>query len=235
MSSHLIDDFLKLYDKMLPKTVYNSWSVNEKNNSASLTELIIVAEKATFKGFDQNLTKDMFCITEKRSSFLQNFECDGFAFFLRDDEKRLIFVELKSTYDTKDIRKAFSQLTASLFKMIMMLSLCSDFSLTIPIHFIIACQCFKDEMQKAKVLEFMDKQEQLSKKNILIRLLNDIVIKSKTESTIMAKLSDFSFKADEAFKIEKAPIASKIKEINLHLTLKMTERFGNSSAKLLLP
>lgn len=156
-------DVNKVFCQFFDKTVLTGfkessdiWRIHEESSSAFVKDLEVKKSGAIFKGFDQLLTKSMDSLTTKRSSTFKDKECDGVAFVKISAEERLLFVELKSKYDTSRISCALEQMCCSFLKMHSMLSLCKGYSLySLPIDFCAVTLCCRDDDEHAKVNMFI--------------------------------------------------------------------------------
>lgn len=146
------DAFCLLFDNVrtiCPPCKSNFWSIHEGDKSAKLKCLDVVGNAIQFTSFNQYLTKNMPCITSKRSNKLKDNECDGIAFVETKNKEDLLFVELKSKYDPVIVVNAVKQMCFSFLKMHAMLSLCSGYALgNIEIHFCVATRCAVNKDEK---------------------------------------------------------------------------------------
>lgn len=132
------------------------WTIHEKDESAKLTDLDVVRNSAEFIGFNQKLTKSMPSLTIERSTKFKDKECDGIAFVKTDNREDILFVELKSKYDTSPVSCAIEQICFSFLKMHSMLSLCNGYSLdNLDVFFCVATRCAKNDNEKAKTKFFI--------------------------------------------------------------------------------
>jgi len=152
------DSFCRFFDKTISgnydyRKGNESWNVHENDKGAKLTDLEIKFESSEFIGFNQEMTKSMPNITSSRSTLFKDKECDGVAILRKDNRENLLFVELKSKYDTRLVFCAIEQMCFSFLKMHSMLSLCNGYSLKdLDVTFCIATRCAEDnEKAKAKL------------------------------------------------------------------------------------
>ncbi len=155
---HVNRTFRELFDNVTSKdfdfyTGKGPWNIHECDKSAKLTDLEVSGKDILFVSFNQELTKNMPCLTSKRSRKFKDYECDGIAFIETKEKEELLFVELKSKYDYTPIIKAVKQMCVSFLKMHTMLSLCSNYTLNdIEVHFCVATKCAEnDEEEKLKL------------------------------------------------------------------------------------
>ena len=108
----LSDSFRQMFDKAFKLAStgksQNIWEVMEHQPSATMN-LLEVNANGTFRGFNHKLVEHVKDITTRKSSKLEDKDCDGVAFLLddvNDDAKQehLVFVELKSNFDIIKIK-----------------------------------------------------------------------------------------------------------------------------------
>lgn len=163
---YVSDSFLAFFDRLDNNCRKGStWKVRECDRGATLTELEVNNHDAEFYGFDQSITKSMKALTEDRSGTFKDKECDGVAFFRGGSEERLLFVELKSKYDTTKVADAIRQMCFSFLKMHAMLSLCDGYlSEKLPVDFCAATK-HPDENEKDKLRHWLYQSGNLDEKN----------------------------------------------------------------------
>lgn len=162
----LSNNFCKAFDlsknKFQPIGSLCIWQVTEVNKDAKLKRLEIDFRDADFVGFDQYLTKNMSCFTDRSSTFFDK-ECDGVAFVSDGDKEGLLFVELKSSCAPDTISKAINQMCFSLLKLHSMLSLCQAYSLdNLNIRFCVAVSK-EDSDRSDKNIQFVKEMEILDR------------------------------------------------------------------------
>lgn len=158
----LSNNFCKAFDlsknKFQPIGSLCIWQVTESDKHAKLKRLEIDFRDVDFVGFDQYLTKNMPCFTDRSSTFFDK-ECDGVAFVSDGDKEGLLFVELKSSCAPDTISKAINQMCFSLFKLHSMLSLCQAYSLdNLNIRFCVAVSK-EDSDRSGKNILFVKEME----------------------------------------------------------------------------
>jgi len=182
------NSFCEFFDKILTpdfgfKQSGKHWEVNETNPSAQLTTLKVRNSKAEFVGFNQELTRDMSCLTAKRSTQFEDKGCDGIAFVKINDEERLLFVELKSKCTAQNLNDALKQMCISFLKMHAMLSLCEGYSLREANIVFCAATKYCDKEEKEKLKLFAHKasmqDEQKGSGKLLYSLFSDGYISTK--------------------------------------------------------
>lgn len=242
----LENDFLKIYDTVTSKAgvvhshTQNQWLIqeNKDRNPPCLNDLTLTIQGAVFSSFNECIFKNMPNVTTDFSTQMNNFECDGFSFVSKNGEERLCFVELKSTFATQHIGKAIAQMTSSFFKFY---SLASPIDVALfdkKIHFIVACQFFKNSDQRDWAANYADKQTMLPETNMLAELLQGMIASGTNTATKEFALGEFYFDDLDAVpegtehRIKTFPYAQKLKDLKINLTLVMTDSFGNSSASL---
>ena len=188
-----------------------SWIIRENDPSASLTELSVNRTTSDFIGFNHNLTKSMPNLTCNRSTKCKDKECDGIAFVNSGANEGLLFVELKSKYDTSPVSTAVEQMCFSFLKMHAMLSLCSGYVLSnMEISFCVATKCAVTENEEAKINQFIDKALKNEDQKRLGSFFRDLFIKGCV-----------SIKLEELFNVKciNLPLHEDIKNklINVHL------------------
>lgn len=224
----LNESFCQFFDKTSSNNFgftkrFDVWSVQETDPSATLTSLQVLKNNAEFIGFNQNLTKAICCLTHKRSSKFKDRECDGIAFVnINGKEERLLFVELKSKFDTEPVFDAISQMCFSFLKMHSMLSLCEGYSLReIPIDFCAATKCAKDDDETAKVKIFISHASMSTTQAEKGTLLKSLFLDGKV-----------SVKFHKLFQIMKIdlPVCNDIKDKEITIYLQKTQTYNNTQS-----
>lgn len=185
----LSDNFTLLYNKVkgygFAETI-DSWSVLEKDKGSKMDTLIVIS-KGVFKSYDHRIFKNVERTTSQMSSYLKDYDCDGFSFLSNNGSEHIIFVELKSRFDTKDIERAFHQIVFSFIKLHTWMSLCRGYKLSdLPMHLVVACKNFEDANHKAGVINTISTQRLAGKKTITASLLNKLI----NRKHIKVKLSE---------------------------------------------
>lgn len=224
----LKDNFTLFYDKATTHKVSssNSCSVLEHNHQATMTRLDIICQDGIFDGYDQSLIKNVKDTTERLSSNLDDKDCDGVVFLQEvTGREHLIFVELKSKFDVYKITGAFHQMIMSFVKMHSWLSSCAEYDLLgLPLHFVVACKCFKDKDQEAGVLLRLSQVDQLVENSFERKFLKKLLDNKK----VVIKMSELE-------SIKKLPFHANIcsKEVALHLQL--TSNYSDNSTCIAIP
>lgn len=219
----LSDSFIRLYDKTQCKAAesVDKWIVVEHDSQATMTHLEVNAE-GKFLGFNQDLVKEVKDTTTKMSSKLEDKDCDGIA-FLQDlsQQEHLIFVELKSNFDTQKIKNAFYQIIISFIKMHAWLSVCKHYNPhNIRIHFIVACKRCKDD---ANIMLRIAESQQLGEVSFETKFLKPLLQKH----IIKVKLSNFRF-------IQQLPFNDCINEKEVIMYLQVTDNPEDSQTNVSL-
>ena len=221
----IISSFGQLYDKTLNPAFANysisngAFEVNEHDPRASTTLLRVEQTGTKFASFNYMLVKGMGDVTEKRSSLLEDHDCDGVAITLNQGHDGLIFSELKSKFSTQKIYEAFRQMTHSFLKMHAMLSLCQDYSLdTVSLHFIAACQCFEDKDQEDGIYNRLSKEEQSDETTFVSKFLRRLI----EQHDVRAKFGELSA-------VWNLPLNQSLSEKEITLSLQVTRNFGDST------
>ena len=149
----LADSFLQIFDKTNTSISAKSpdlvWCVVETAPDAGIKRLFVDMNKADYVAFNELLCKSMPNITTQRSSNIEDSECDGIAMAEKDGRLLFIFCDLKPTFDTCKIIKAFKQDLLSFLKIKMLLSICNGFNFDdCDIDFIVACKCFATDEKR---------------------------------------------------------------------------------------
>ena len=119
-------------------------------------------------------------LTCKRSTRFENKDCDGVAFVNSTTNEGLLFVELKSKYDTSQISKAIRQMCFSFLKLHAMLSLCSKYALDkMEITFCVATKCAANESEDSKVRQFISQATQLEEQKDFGKFLQNLFSKGR--------------------------------------------------------
>ncbi|MBR2607147.1 MAG: hypothetical protein IKC70_04380 [Bacteroidaceae bacterium] len=153
----LADSFLQIFDKTKAFVSADSssthWIITEKNSDAGIKRLFVDMNKAEYIAFDDMLCRSMPNITTQRSSIIEDSECDGIAMAEKDGRLLFIFCDLKPTFDTCKIIKAFKQDLLSFLKIKMLLSICNGFNFDdCDIDFIVACKCFATDEKRTEFI-----------------------------------------------------------------------------------
>ncbi len=217
--------FLELYDKTAQigftdyRSSVDSFDVTEHDAGVSMSQLRVMQTGAEFSSFNFQLVKGMKDITETRSSFLLDSDCDGIAFVNNNGQEGLVFAELKSRFSTKHLKKAFQQMMFSLLKIHSMLSLCQDYSInSLSIHFIAACQCFENNDQEDCVYNFLSKAEKEVCKNFEGLFMRKLI----EQKNVVIKLGDLT-------RLWNLPLNSSLTGKTITLSLQFTQKYGDNS------
>ena len=177
------ETFCQFFDKVVSTNfgyhkAHGLWHIHEQGKQAKLTDLDVKCAIADFVGFNENLTRSMPDFTSKRSTKFEDKDCDGVAFVSSTTNEGLLFVELKSKYDTSQISKAIRQMCFSFLKIHAMLSLCSKYELNeMEITFCVAAKCAVNESEDAKVAEFISQATLLEEQKDYGLFLQDLFTK----------------------------------------------------------
>ena len=218
--------FLSLYDKtsnpaFAGHTVtQGTFNVTEHEQNATLTMLRVYKAGAEFVSFNHDLVKGMKDMTETRSSYLHDSDCDGIAFVSHNNVEGIVVAELKSRFSTKHICKAYSQIMFSFLKLHAMLSLCKGYAIDgLTIHFVVSCKCFQDESQEDGVMNFISKAEMTNPDSFEGKLLRKLI--SKHRMTI--KIGDIASMYGLA-------INPAVADKDITLALQLTNAYADNSA-----
>lgn len=218
---NVFDSFKIVFNKCSVSISNDKWQVNESNQHASFKTLIVQNIGNDFYSFNNATYKDMACITQKRSSILEDRDCDGVALTEIDGKTVFILSELKSSIDSCDILNAYKQIVFTFLKLHMMLSLCQDYNFCDwNIIGIIACLPPKDENQKTNLyLEYLNIEERTVKPDVklLVRLL--------FESKIVVDLGSIHF-------LKSMSLNDQLKRLKISLCLKTADSVETSSTIL---
>ena len=177
------ETFCQFFDKVVSTNfgyhkAHGYWNVHENDKLATLKDLYIIGYAVDFLGFNENLTRSIPDFTSKRSTKFDDKDCDGVAFVSSTTNEGLLFVELKSKYDTSQISKAIRQMCFSFLKLHAMLSLCSKYALDkMEITFCVATKCAVNESESAKILLFINQALQVKKEKAYGLFLQDLFTK----------------------------------------------------------
>lgn len=220
--------FAQLFDRAsLPEYAekeirVGSFEVKEHKADSSpvpMTLLRVEHKDAEFTSFNHCLVEGMKDLTETRTSFIRDLDCDGVAFVKFDTQEGLIFAELKSRFSTGNVEGAFGQMFTSFLKMHAMLSLCKDYSIDkISVHFIAACQCFQDDNQVVGVYNRLNKVENAAKNSFEGSFLRKLF----EEHEIVVKFGDITSSWN-------LPLNESLTDKSVTLSLQMTQKYGDRS------
>lgn len=212
----LSDNFVEIFDKSQGLgnacVCQNDWVVKESKPQATMTQLDVKAQ-GQFLGFDQGLVQGVKDITVRMSSFLEDKDCDGFAFLMdTNSHEHLVFAELKSNFDVQKITGAFHQIIMSFVKMHAWLSLCGQYDLeNVKVHFVAACKCPK-ENRRDDVMLRISQAQQLGKDTFETKFLRPLL----KSHFMKVKMSDFG-------DIKKLPFHEIIKDKEITMYFQLTE------------
>lgn len=218
--------FFSLYDKTANpvfaghQVTRGAFDVTEHEQNATLVMLSVNKAGAEFVSFNHDLVKGMKDMTETRSSYLHDSDCDGIAFVSHNDVEGIVVAELKSRFSTKHICKAYSQIVFSFLKLHAMLSLCNGYAIGgLTIHFVVSCKCFQDELQEESVMNRISKVEMADPDSFEGKLLRKLL--SKHRMTI---------KIGEIASIYGLAINPVVADKEITLALQLTNAYADNSA-----
>lgn len=218
---NVFDSFQKIFNKCPIAVLDDQWSVQETDSCALFRTLTIQNTGKAFFVFEKGSYANMSCISSKRSSFLEDKDCDGVALTEIGGKKILILSELKSSLDSLDVLKAYKQIVFTYLKLYMMLSLCQDFDIdNWSVVGIIACHPPKGEDQKTKLqLEYLNIEESASRPDVkcLVRLL--------FENKIETSLSNIPF-------TQNLPLNDQLQRGKFNICLKTADTISSSELSL---
>lgn len=191
----IIDSLHSIFDKKIDacNCTHNTWEVHE-DNETSFKKMTFYCDGACFGVIHNEFYKDIKSVTEKRSSFLKDFDCDGIAFYGNGDILQLLFVDLKSSFSEQNITKAFRQDFYSLLKMHMLLSLCEGYRLSsIAIRFFAACPPCKSRDDETRIKDIIFLTEELGEK----RFENKYLMGYFKKEGFSCQLKDIPFVKDK--------------------------------------
>nr|MDE6295831.1 hypothetical protein [Muribaculaceae bacterium] len=146
----------------------------ETSRSADLKKVHITISSGDLGVLKNPFYKGMTHITTDRSSHLRDSDSDGVIFYNNGADKRIIFLELKSSLSGNNIKKATSQHLFTFLKLHTMMSLCKDYALSdYSIEFHIACRIC-DEAGLASIKSNLVAQEEandMDYKNYMLKSL----------------------------------------------------------------
>ncbi len=217
----IADSFLQIFDLTRKNISYCSpskiWTVTENTPNAGIKNLHINMGGLDFCAFNEDLTKGMKHITTDRSSILFDKECDGIAFIENTGKKRIVFCDLKSTFDSGKVRYGFYQNLISFLKMHMLLSICNGYDLMdFDIDFIVACKCFANKNKKENFIHLLQS--------------NQIKGADKFDRNIFYSLieeGEKCIKIGDLPKISSIDIHPNIRNKKIKLRLLMSEKFSD--------
>lgn len=222
----VISSFGELFDKTIDPAFANytestdAFEIYEHDSNPKVItrHLSVEHNGAKFASFNYMLLKGMGDITEKRSHWFEDHDCDGVTFMSNQGNNGLIFSELKSRFSTQKLYEAYRQLTHSFLKMHAMLSLCKDYALDdISVHLIAACQCFENKDQEIGVYNRLSKEEQISKTSFESKFLRKLI----EQRDVKAKFGDLA-------SVWNLPLSQKLVDKEITLSLQVSRNFGDS-------
>lgn len=223
------DSFCSLFDKVKNVKSFgygdysqSSWIVCETDPNSTFRTLEVITNGARLIGFNQNLTKSMPCITVKRSTKIEDKECDGLAFVNFGGQERLLLVEMKSKYSTQSVSLAIRQMCFSFLKIHSVLSLCGEYILDqVEIDFCVATKCARDVDEESKVNMFKQQANMANEQKDFGCFFSDLFTKGKT----IVKFSELL-----KFINVDIPVSSSLKNKEITVHLQKTGQYNESSA-----
>lgn len=191
----IIDSLHSVFDKKSDacNCTNDTWIVHE-DNEVSFKKITFHCDGACFGVVHNEFYKDIKNITEKRSTFLKDCDCDGISFCDDGGVLQLLFVDLKSSFSEQNITKAFKQDFFSLLKIHMMLSLCEGYKLgSLLIRFFAACPPCASMDDEAIILDRIYLSEELDKE----RFENKYLMAYFKKDVFSCKMKDISFVKDK--------------------------------------
>jgi hypothetical protein len=218
----ITESFPSIFDRVpkVPCSVgnLNLWTVNERNASCKIKQLRVSFTANDFLCLDEVATKQMQDVTTSRSSFFVDDECDGIGIFQTEAGITMVFVDLKSNFDTNKIQHGFAQSLASLIKMHSMLSLCDGYNLAdTSLEFVVACCCFPDEDKETKVLDWMLRQRTSDPGSFVAQVAYPLYDKG----SIQVKIGDFP-------QLSTLPLNGDLYNKNVKLTLVRSAQYTDN-------
>lgn len=221
----IVTSFGELFDKTLNPGFANygvtndAFEVKEHDPKASTKQLRVVKKGAAFASFNYMLVKSMDDISDKRSSHLEDSDCDGVSFMSFQGKNGLVFAELKSKFSTQKLFEAYCQMTFSFLKMHAMLSLCRGYSLEdLSLHFIAACQCFEDKDQEDGIYNRLSKEEQIDQTTFVSRFIRRLI-----------EQRNLTVRFGEIMAALNLPLNQSLADKQVILSLQITSNYGDSS------
>lgn len=196
----------------------NQWEIVENSNTATVKHLRIYQNDSCFFTYTDNLFKGM-SVFSKRSSYLVDSDCDGFAYVYKDNsnKEQLLFADLKSRFSIQKIKEAYKQMIYSFLKLFAMQSICNGYSIDDQeIEMIVACKCFENQVQEEFVNNEILKGQQIDDKflGLLYKLINN--------QHAIIKLNDFPPFKD-------IPLNESIKNKEIKITLVLTNSYNEDT------
>ena len=217
----VIDSLADIFDKIPVRETENAWTVNEKDKGADFKHLTIHNKDNKFFVIENCYYKNWKLLTESKSSFLKDSDCDGVAFTSLDGTPLFLLSELKTGLASERVSDAVSQLVFTYLKLYMPFAVCKDFN---PDNYtligIIACKPPRDEKQKT----FLQDKLMLMMENPSC-VQSDIrcLVKLYYEKKIKVKLGKVSF-------LEGKLLNDNIKDKQITIYLKTADEFESDHA-----
>ena len=128
------------------------WIILEKDSSAQLRK-VTIRGNGYFDVIDNPFYKSWQQVTCDRSKFLRDSDCDSIAFYFSEEEKKLFFIDLKSSLSDSNLQSAIRQDFFTFLKLQMVLSLCENYDLDdFEVFFLMACPiCTPDELDEIRL------------------------------------------------------------------------------------
>lgn len=233
MATTCFSSFCQILDKGIwSSPLHQTWNISESNTNASFRSLDI-----TFQGALLALDKASYqgiygAVNTKISTKIEDRDCDGFAVYgvgAGEDErvqKAIVAVEMKSSFDSYDLMKAYKQLVYTYLKMHSLLSFCDGYHcLEYKIIGVIACHPPKDE---GKYLASIHARKN-SGENVLpdLRFMDTMYQANSAGSCHMIPLSKVSF-------LQNLPLHPDLRNKTLHLYLHLTSGVNDVHSVLAL-
>lgn len=160
----MIDSLPAIFDKHTNsfRKGRSVWEILEKVKDKKINlKKVTILGSGVFNIIENPFYKSWGHVTTDRSTYLKDSDCDGVAFYINDHEKKLIFIDLKSSLSSTNLKKSLTQNFFSFLKLQMAFAICRDYSIDdYDILFIMACPVC-DEATKSNILDNISQYEML--------------------------------------------------------------------------
>lgn len=224
--------FQQLFGELLSERVEGKCIViDHTQDETNFRELRLVNQNAIFDCYDTAILKGWPYLEKISDKKLLDKDCDGWVIHQKEGREMLLFAELKATGGTKTWTKALQQLMYSFLKIHMLSSLCADYDLSqIKVHFVLACQNYKEGEYRAEVDHRINADQQLRSTALGQQF-------STTTEKILSKLrtqKKTQFRCGDIKLLQNIPLHSSLAQTIIDLSLVVAENQNETYATLIL-
>lgn len=172
----IIDSLKTIFDKkgICCDVVTGDWILTEPDPSATFVKMTFHNNNAYFGSIDNSFYKGVGNVTTDRSTYLKDKDCDGLCFYVDGYSKKLLLVDMKSSFSEDNVFDAFRQDVFTFLKVHMMFSLCEGYHLPEwEINCYIACPPCKNEAEITSIKDNINMAEELGDERFINKCLKE--------------------------------------------------------------